>query len=287
MKFLGKERPLHIVTYALLISWAILVVFPIYWMVTTSFKEKLDVFHGPKYVPWVDFKPVLKWWKRMFTVERSEVIPPFINSLIIASVSSLVATLLGTMAAYALTRFQFKLGRFGNQDILLWIVSQRMMPPIVTVLALFFLFNRISEKHLVDSYLGMILVYSSFNVPIAVWVMRNFLSQIPVSIEEAAMVDGASRRQIFFRIVIPMTLPSLTATFLLCFIFAWNEFLFSLILTFDEARTVPILIASQHFQRGPQWWDISVLSTLAIAPVIIIALSLQRNLVRGLIPIGK
>lgn len=287
MKFLGKERPLHIVTYALLISWAILVVFPIYWTVTTSFKEKLDVFHGPKYVPWVDFKPVLKWWKRMFTVERSEVIPPFINSLIIASVSSLVATLLGTMAAYALTRFQFKLGRFGNQDILLWIVSQRMMPPIVTVLALFFLFNRISEKHLVDSYLGMILVYSSFNVPIAVWVMRNFLSQIPVSIEEAAMVDGASRRQIFFRIVIPMTLPSLTATFLLCFIFAWNEFLFSLILTFDEARTVPILIASQHFQRGPQWWDISVLSTLAIAPVIIIALSLQRNLVRGLIPIGK
>lgn len=287
MKFLGKERPLHIVTYALLISWAILVVFPIYWTVTTSFKEKLDVFHGPKYVPWVDFKPVLKWWKRMFTVERSEVIPPFINSLIIASVSSLVAMLLGTMAAYALTRFQFKLGRFGNQDILLWIVSQRMMPPIVTVLALFFLFNRISEKHLVDSYLGMILVYSSFNVPIAVWVMRNFLSQIPVSIEEAAMVDGASRRQIFFRIVIPMTLPSLTATFLLCFIFAWNEFLFSLILTFDEARTVPILIASQHFQRGPQWWDISVLSTLAIAPVIIIALSLQRNLVRGLIPIGK
>jgi multiple sugar transport system permease protein len=162
-----------------------------------------------------------------------------------------------------------------------------MMPPIVTVLALFLLFKIVSQNYLLDSWLGMILVYSSFNVPIAVWVMRNFLSQIPVSIEEAAMVDGASRRQIFFRIVIPMTLPSLTATFLLCFIFAWNEFLFSLILTFDRARTVPILIASQHFQRGPQWWDISVLSTLAIAPVIIIALSLQRNLVKGLIPIGK
>jgi len=287
MKFLGRERPLQIATYALLISWAILVVFPIYFTVTTSFKEKLDVFHGPKYVPWVDFKPVLKWWIRLFTVERTEVIPPFINSLVIASVSSLVAMLLGTMAAYSLTRFQFKLGRFGNQDILVWIVSQRMMPPIVTVLALFLLFKIVSQKYLLDSWLGMILVYSSFNVPIAVWVMRNFLSQIPVSIEEAAMVDGASRRQIFFRIVIPMTLPSLTATFLLCFIFAWNEFLFSLILTFDNARTVPILIASQHFQRGPQWWDISALSTLAIAPVIIIALSLQRNLVKGLIPIGK
>lgn len=287
MRFLGRQRPLQIVTYALLIIWAILVAFPIYWTVTTSFKEKLDVFLGPKYVPWVDFSPVLKWWKRLFTVERTEVIPPFINSLVIASVSSLVAMLLGTMAAYSLTRFEFKLGRFGNRDILIWIVSQRMMPPIVTVLALFLLFKIISENLLLDSWLGMILVYSAFNVPIAVWVMRNFLSQIPVSIEEAAMVDGASRRQIFFRIVIPMTLPSLTATFLLCFIFAWNEFLFSLILTFDSARTVPILIASQHFQRGPQWWDISALSTLAIVPVIIIALSLQRNLVRGLIPMGK
>jgi multiple sugar transport system permease protein len=287
MRFLGRQRPLQIVTYALLIIWAILVAFPIYWTVTTSFKEKLDVFLGPKYVPWVDFSPVLKWWKRLFTVERTEVIPPFINSLVIASVSSLVAMLLGTMAAYSLTRFEFKLGRFGNRDILVWIVSQRMMPPIVTVLALFLLFKIISENLLLDSWLGMILVYSAFNVPIAVWVMRNFLSQIPVSIEEAAMVDGASRRQIFFRIVIPMTLPSLTATFLLCFIFAWNEFLFSLILTFDSARTVPILIASQHFQRGPQWWDISALSTLAIVPVIIIALSLQRHLVRGLIPMGK
>jgi multiple sugar transport system permease protein len=118
-------------------------------------------------------------------------------------------------------------------------------------------------------------------------VMHNFLAQIPLSIEEAAMVDGASRIQIFFKIIIPMTLPSLTATFLLCFIFAWNEFLFALILTFSDARTVPILIASQHFQRGPQWWDISVLSTLAIAPVIVIALILQRYLVKGLIPAGK
>jgi len=287
MKAIGKEKLLKILTYILLISWAILVLFPIYWTITTSFKEKLDVFLGPKYIPWVDFEPVLKWWTRIFTVERSEVIRPFINSIIIATVSSLVAVLLGTMAAYALTRFRFKLGRLGNQDILIWIVSQRMMPPIVTVLALFLMFRIVSERHLIDTWLGMILAYTSFNLPIAVWVMRNFLSQIPISIEEAAMVDGASRAQIFFRIIIPMTLPSLTATFLLCFIFAWNEFLFALILTFSDARTVPILIASQHFQRGPQWWDISVLSTLAIAPVIIIALSLRRYLVRGLIPVGK
>jgi multiple sugar transport system permease protein len=287
MRVEGKEKLLKILTYTLLVSWAMFALFPIYWTVTTSFKEKLDVFLGPKYVPWADFKPVLKWWKRIFTVERSEVIRPFKNSIIIATISSLVAVLLGTMAAYGLTRFRFKLGRLGNQDILVWIISQRMMPPIVTVLALFLMFKTVSEKYLIDSLLGMILVYSSFNLPIAVWVMRNFLSQIPLSIEEAAMVDGASRTQIFFRIIIPMTLPSLTATFLLCFIFAWNEFLFALLLTFSDARTVPILIASQHFQRGPQWWDISALSILAIAPVIIIALSLQRYLVRGLIPMKR
>jgi multiple sugar transport system permease protein len=287
MKGVGKERLVLIVTYILLISWAIVVLFPLYWTIITSFKEKLDVFMGPKYLPWIDFEPVLKWWKRLFTVERSEVLPPFKNSIIIATVSSFIAMFFGTMAAYALTRFRFKLGRLGNQDILVWIVSQRMMPPIVTVLALFLMFKVVSEKYLLDSWLGMILVYSSFNLPIAVWVMRNFLSQIPISIEEAAMVDGASRFQIFFKIVLPLTLPSLTATFLLCFIFAWNEFLFALILTFSDARTVPILIASQHFQRGPQWWDISALSTLAIAPVIIIALMLQRYLVRGLIPVSK
>lgn len=287
MKIRHKDRLEQFFTYFVLTSWSAFVLFPIYWTVSTSFKEKLDVFLGPKYLPWIDFEPVTKWWTRVFTIERSEVIPPFMNSLVIATVSSLVAMLLGTMAAYALTRFEFRLGRFGNQDILLWIVSQRMMPPIVTVLALFLMYKIVSEKYLLDSWLGMILVYSSFNLPIAVWVMHNFLAQIPLSIEEAAMVDGASRIQIFFKIVIPMTLPSLTATFLLCFIFAWNEFLFALILTFSDARTVPILIASQHFQRGPQWWDISVLSTLAIAPVIVIALILQRYLVRGLIPAGK
>jgi len=253
-------------------------------MLTTSFKSKLDVFLGPKYVPWVDFKPIMQWWIRMFTVERREVIPPLVNSAVIASISSLLAVLLGTMAAYGLTRFKFKLGPFGNRDILVWIVSQRMMPPIVIGLALFLMFNVVN---LLDTRIGMVLIYTAFNLPIAAWMMRNFLSQIPISIEEAALVDGASRFQIFFRIVLPLTLPSLAATFLLCFIFAWNEFLLALILTFDQARTMPILIASQHFQRGPQWWDISVLSTVAVAPVVIIALSLQRYFVKGLIPIGK
>ncbi len=284
MKLTGKEKLSVFYTYILLIVWATFVLFPIYWMITTSFKPKLDVFLGPKYVPWVDFKPVLQWWQGIFTVEREEVVRPLVNSTIIATTSSLFAVLLGTMAAYGLTRFKFRVGPLGNRDILVWIVSQRMMPPIVIGLALFLMFKVVN---LLDTRLGMTLIYTAFNLPIAAWMMRNFLSQIPTSIEEAAMVDGASRSQIFFRVVLPLTLPSLAATFLLCFIFAWNEFLFALILTYDQARTMPILIASQHFQRGPQWWDISVMSTVAIAPVVIIALSLQRYFVKGLIPIGK
>ncbi|TET48705.1 carbohydrate ABC transporter permease, partial [Candidatus Aerophobetes bacterium] len=254
MKAVRNERFMKVTTYLLLIAWAVFVVFPLYWMLTTSFKSKLDVFLGPKYIPWVDFKPIVQWWIRIFTVEREEVIRPLINSIIVASISSLLAVLLGTMAAYGLTRFKFKFGPLRNHDILVWIVSQRMMPPIVIALALFLMFKVVN---LLDTRVGMTLIYTAFNLPIAVWMMRNFLSQIPISIEEAAMVDGASRSQIFFRVVLPLTLPSLAATFLLCFIFAWNEFLFALILTFDKASTMPILIASQHFQRGPQWWDIS------------------------------
>jgi len=271
-------------TYAILILWTIIVLFPMFWIVTTSFKEKLDVFLGPKYIPWLDFQPTTKWWVRIFTVERRELITPFINSLVVAGVSSLFASLLGSMTAYALTRYRFRFGPMKNDDILLWIVSQRMMPPIITALAVFLMFR---VTNLLDTHLGLILVYIAFNLPLAVWIMANFLAQIPQSIEEAALVDGASRAQTFFRVVIPMVLPSLSATFLLCFVFAWNEFLFALILTYSKAQTMPILIAMQHFQRGPQWWDISALSTLAVLPPIAITIGLQRYFIKGLIPIGK
>lgn len=272
------------IVYFFLIIWTIFTLFPIFWMVTTSFKPKISVLTGPKYLPWIDFEPTSNWWGKIFSIEAREIFPPLINSAIIATISSVLATVLGMMAAYSLTRFKIKIAFMKNQDVLMWIVSQRMMPPIVVVLAIFIMF-RISN--LIDTHLGMILIYTTFNIPIAVWMMRNFLSQIPISTEEAAMVDGASRLQTFSKILIPMTWPSLAATFLLCFIFAWNEFLFALILTYNKTRTIPILIASQHFQRGPQWWDISVLSTIAIIPIIVIALSLQRYFIKGLIPIGK
>lgn len=273
-----------VLTYVVLIAWTLVVVAPLFWMVTTSFKDKLDVYLGPKYVPGVDFQPTTRWWVRIFTVERDTLLRPYVNSLIIAGTSAVLAAGLGTMAAYALTRFQFKFGPLKNEDILFWIVSQRIMPPIIVVFAIFLMY-RVTK--LIDTHIGLILVYVVFNLPLAVWLMSNFLSQIPRSVEEAAMVDGASPATTFFRVVIPMILPSLTATFLLCFVFAWNEFLFALILSYSRTQTVPLLIAAQHFQRGPQWWDISALSTLAVLPPVAITIALQRYFVRGLIPIGK
>jgi multiple sugar transport system permease protein len=273
-----------IVIYTLLILWALVVLFPMYWAATTSFKQKSDVFQGPYYIPWVDYEPTTRWWEEVFTTEWSQVRRPLVNSLIVALVSSALATYIGMMGAYGLTRFTFKPGPLRNRDILLWIVSNRMMPPIVVAIGVFIMFHWVN---LTDTRLGLILIYLMFNLPLAVWIMRNFLSQIPLTLEEAAQVDGASRWQMFSKVVVPMTWPSLTATFLICLMFAWNEFLFALFLTFSESRTIPILIASQHFQRGPQWWDISVLLIIAIAPMIIITISLQRFLIKGLVPQNK
>lgn len=273
-----------IFVYLALFVWTLVVGTPLFWMVTTSFKDKTDVYLGPKFIPWVDFAPTSRWWARIFTVERDTLLRPYVNSLITAGTSSLLATVLGALAAYALTRFRFKFGPMKNEDILFWIVSQRIMPPIIIVFAIYIMFR---VTRLLDTHVGLILVYLVFNLPLAVWIMSNFLSQIPPSVEEAAIVDGASPATTFFRVVVPMILPSLIATFLLCFVFAWNEFLFALILSYTRTQTMPLLIAAQHFQRGPQWWDISALSTLAVLPPIVITVALQKYFVKGLIPIGK
>lgn len=270
--------------YFLLLVWTFVVVAPLFWMVSTSFKEKNDVLLGPKFIPWVGFTPTAQWWVRIFTVERDSVLRPYLNSLLVATTSAALATLLGALAAYALTRAKFKFGPMKNEDILFWIVSQRIMPPIIVVFAIFIMYR---VTRLLDTHIGLILVYVVFNLPLAVWIMANFLAQIPRSVEEAAWVDGASLTTTLFRVVVPMVLPSLTTTFLICFVFAWNEFLFALILSYSRTQTMPLLIAAQHFQRGPQWWDISALSTLAVIPPIAITIALQKYFVKGLIPIGK
>lgn len=267
--------------YALLIVWSLVVVFPLYWLITASFKDPLAVSQGPRFVPWVDFKPTLAAWVTIFSgVEKESVSGPLLNSLFVGTLSTALAVAGGAAAAYGLSRFPVRLGPLGNQDVLLWIVSQRIMPPIVTALALFLMFR---VAGLLDSRIGLALVYAAFNLPLATWLMHNFYRQVPISIEEAARVDGASRSQLLWRVVLPVSAPGLVATGLLCFIFAWNEFLFALILTFSESRTLPILIAAQHNQRGIEWWTLSAMSLITIAPVVLVTLLLQRYLVTNLL----
>ena len=274
-----REKINYIFIYTLLGIWTIVALFPIYWALITSFKNPIDVFKGPKFFPFIDFKPTLEPWIHIFTSPESDAKGPLLNSIIISFLSSIIVILVGSMSAYALTRFKFGGKKFGNKDIAFWMISQRMFPPIAVVLPYFLLFRTF---HLLDTRTGMIIVYTAFNLPLAVWLMRDFMASIPTEIEESAWVDGASRIQIFTKIILPLSKPGLVATFLISVVFAWNEFLFALILTFQRAQTLPLMIAAQNTSRGPLWWYISTLAIITIAPTAIIALFLEKYMIKGL-----
>lgn len=269
-------------TYIILIFWSVMVLLPIYWLFTTSFKTRGAVIGGTKYLPWAQFKPTIQPWINI--IEEETLVLSLTNTAVIASISAFLALLFGTMAAYGLSRYKFHFGFFQNRDIMIWIISQRMMPPIVTAIALFIM---LKWFNLLDTRIGLIMVYVAFNLPIAVWLMENFFSQIPETLEEAARIDGASRLQIFGRIVLPLAMPGLVATFFLCFVFGWNQFLFALTLTWRNARTLPVLIAAQHAQAGPQWWRISAMTVVTIVPPIIISTYVREYLVKGVVATNK
>jgi multiple sugar transport system permease protein len=279
---LGKFRikPGRLLTYILLILWCVIVYFPIYWTLITSFKLPIAIAEKVTYIPWVDFKPSLHAWHDiLFGADQSTVLRNFLNGGVVSITSAGVAVLLGAMAGYGLTRFEYKFGFWRNNDIAFWFVSQRIMPPIVVVLAFLIMYRYLG---LVDTRLGLALAYIGFNLPLAVWILRDFFSEIPRELEESAMIDGASRFRAFWSIALPLSVPGLVATFILLFIFTWNEFLFALILTFQKAGTVPLLLASQVTGTGVQWWRMSVLAIMSIVPSIICAVILERYIVKGL-----
>ncbi len=265
--------------YIPLLLWAAFVIAPIWWMVVTSLKDLMAVTNGPTFLPFIDFQPTLSAWHDAFLGDQT-VWLPLRNSLIIGIISTTLAVILGTLAAYGLARYRLKAGPMRNNDIMFWIISQSMMPPIVTALAFFFLFK---QFHLLDTQLGMILVYMVFNLPLVVWFMHSFINQVPIALEEAAVIDGCSRLQVLSRVVLPVAVPGLVATWLLAFSFACNEFLFAVILTFNKATTLPVLIQAQQTERGTAWWAISSIGLVSIVPMIVFAIILQRRIVTGLL----
>jgi multiple sugar transport system permease protein len=272
------------ITYLLLAIWTTICLFPIYWLVITSVKLPVAVFQGPTYFPWFDFQPTLNAWKYLLVGPmQNQVVRSWLNSAVMAPSSAAVAVVLGSLAGYALTRFNYFVPvlKWRNNDIAFWIISQRMLPPVVVILPYLIMYRVLG---LVDTHAGMILIYTVFNLPFAVWIMRDFFANLPRDLEESALIDGASRLQAFRLIVLPLSSPGLIATFLFCMMFSWNDYLFALMLTFSRATTMPMFVAGAGSQSyGPQWWFLSALSLLTIAPMIVIALLIERYITRGLI----
>lgn len=271
--------------YLFLAIWAFFTLFPIYWTIITSFKNARAV-NGrvPTFFPGIDFAPTLKPFRDIFGggegFETSAMGPVGLlmwNSFGAALGSATLAVILGAMAAYALSRFRYR--RWKNKDIAFWFVAQRMFPPVALVVPYYILFDRL---HMIDRLPTLILVYTAMNLPLVIWLLRDYFADLPIEIEEAALVDGATRFGVFFRIALPLAVPGLVVAFLFAFVFAWNEFLFALTLTFDHAKTLPLQLAGNVTLRGPRYWDIAAQGLIVMMPPLLIALLVGRYIVRGL-----
>ena len=277
----------RILIYGALLFWAFLCLFPIYWTITTSFKTAVSVTQG-HLIPWFDFTP--KWIgfrslglspETIFQIStvREEFLKRFFNSVINSVSASVLAVMLGSLAAYGLSRFQYKLGFVKNSDISFFFLSQMILPPVVLALPFLVLYR---ELALLDSTIGLVMLYALMVLPIVIWIMRDQFSTIPIELEEAGLVDGLSVWGVFMRIVLPISFPGMVAAFILCLVLSWNEYFFAALLTSADAKTLPVMVASQTGSQGINWWSMAALSTAAIAPLAIIGVFLERYIVKGL-----
>jgi multiple sugar transport system permease protein len=277
----------RILTYAALIFWAFICLFPIYWTVSTSFKSAPDVMRGAL-LPWVDFEPARLGWRslglshdtigRTSTV-RDEFLKRFANSVVSSVSASFLAVWIGSLAAYGLSRFSYRFGPWRNKDIAFFFLSQLILPPVVLAMPLLVLYK---ELALLDTRLGLILLYTLMVLPIVIWVMRDQFGAIPIELEEAALVDGLSVWGAFLRIVLPLALPGMVAAFILSLVLCWNEYFFAALLTSTGAKTLPVMVASQTGSQGINWWSMAALSTAAIAPLVLVGIFLERYIIKGM-----
>jgi multiple sugar transport system permease protein len=319
----------QVVSYAILLLWTFIVVFPLYWLAITAFKLPVDVATGPKFIPFGDFQPSLHAWHEMLVENPSNfVLRPYYNTIIVGLVSAVVSLFVGSFAAYALTRFSYRpkpgmififiactglaiflisaglswqfavisalvtyfvlaqtigrrfKGTMNNNDIAFWLISQRILPPVTVIIPVYILYQQLG---MLDTLSALIVSYSAVNLPIVIWFMRDYFQTIPVELEESAFIDGASRYQVLAKIVLPLAVPGLIATFLIVLVFCWNEYVLALFLTGAKTQTMPILVSAQNGVRGPQWWNMSVLVMLMVGPLIFTAIALERYIAKGIL----
>lgn len=327
---LGEMSPgMKVIVYSLLAIWTVIVLFPLYWVVITSFKLPIQVTAGPAYIPFVDFRPSMHAWHYIFVDLGNDTLRPYLNSVIVSVLATVLVMIVGSLAAYSLARFTFRprlltIGIFvvsligvillvvalgvswqisvaagialaflaarafrrvssphlGNSDILFWMISQRIMPPVIAALPIYVMFQQIG---LLDTHFALIITYTTVNLPIVVWLMYDFFVTIPKDLEESAELDGATKFRIFFEIILPLAKPGLVATALLMFIFAWNEYLLALFLSSAHSQTITLLVSAQNATRGPQWWYMCVLIIIMVLPVMLMTLFLQRFIAKGML----
>ncbi len=273
--------------YLLLILWAVICLFPIYWTITTSFKTAPNVMKGAL-IPWLDYQPAWLGWRSLglspetigaSSTVREEFTKRFMNSAVVSITSSALAVMLGSLAAYGLSRFSYRFGFMKNADISFFFLSQLILPPVVLALPFLVLYK---ELALLDTQIGLILLYTLMVLPIVIWIMRDQFSSIPTELEEAALVDGLSIWGAFFRVILPIALPGMVASFILSLVLTWNEYFFAALLTSTHANTLPVMVASQTGSQGISWWLMAALSFAAILPLIVIGVALERYLIKGM-----
>jgi multiple sugar transport system permease protein len=267
------KRILLGIAIALCIAWA---TFPFYWAITTSLRKPAETFTvAGLAIPFVQFKPTLENWAAELKVPEN--LKAVQNSAIIAVTSAVLATMLGTMAGYGLARFQFY--KIKNPDITIWFLSQRVLPPVVVAIPFFLLARQFNA---LDKVSTLIVLNTTFNLPFAVIIMSQLFKELPIELEQAAMVDGYSRIGAFFKVALPLSAPGLVATGIICLAFAWNEFMFALIIAQRKAITLPYIISGASDTRGIQFWFIATRALMAMVPPTILALTVQKFIVRGL-----
>ncbi len=277
----------RLIIYGLLFFWVFISLFPIFWTLTTSFKTAVDVTQG-NIIPWVEFEPNWKGWRSLglspdsiweTSTVREEFLKRFANSIITSVGASSLAILIGSLAAYGLSRFQYRFGFMRNSDISFFFLSQLILPPVVLALPFLILYK---ELALLDTTLGLIFLYTLTVLPIVIWIMRDQFDTIPMELDEAAQVDGLSSWGAFFRVILPIALPGMVAAFILSLILTWNEYFFAALLTSSEAKTLPVMVASQTGSQGINWWSMAALSTAAILPLVIIGIALEKYIIKGM-----
>jgi multiple sugar transport system permease protein len=288
---------------AIIVAYALISIVPLLWIFATSFKTPPD---SIAYPPKILFQPSLEGYCNLFstrtrqtpqyinslgpptglcdeTVRKrnmviagpSNFVPRFVNSLIIAFGSTFCAVFLGTLSAYGFSRFKVPLA----DDLLFFILSTRMMPPIAVAIPIYLMYR---ELGLSDTVLGMILLYTAVNVSLAVWLLKGFIDEIPREYEEAAMIDGYTRLQAFWRTVLPQATTGIAATAIFCLIFAWNEYAFAALLTSGTAQTAPPFIPTIIGEGGQDWPAIAAGTTIFLVPILVFTILLRKQLLRGI-----